>query len=62
MQSVERMEELFLSLNFAGKELNIINQQNVNIPVTALEFLSFIVTNRVNEFVSKFFRTYITNF
>src|SRR5436305_7030593 len=37
MQCVERVEELLLRLGLAGQELNVVDQEDVHIPICALE-------------------------
>ncbi|CAB4622422.1 unannotated protein [freshwater metagenome] len=61
MQRVEGMKELFLSLDFALQELDVVDQQHINIAIALLKSLGFVVTNTVNEVVGEFLGTDITH-
>src|SRR6056300_108183 len=61
MQSVERVEESFLSGVFSLKELNVVDQEDVDFSIPSLEFRRSVVGNRVNEVVGELFRGHITN-
>jgi hypothetical protein len=54
VQGVEGVEELLLDTFFALDELNIVDQQHIDIPVTALEGHSAVITQGVDEVVGEF--------
>ena len=54
MQGVEGVEELLLDTFFAFDELNVVDQQHIDIPVTAFEGDSAVITQGVDEVVGEF--------
>src|SRR5436305_1935613 len=56
MQSVERVEKLLLNSFFSGKELNVVNQKNIGLPVLFAKTDKLVVLNAVNVLIGKFFR------
>jgi hypothetical protein len=62
MQSVEGVEESLLGLIFSLQELNVVNQQNVNIPIFGLKSRASVVLDGINEVVGELFRGNVTNF
>lgn len=66
MKVVESMEELFLSTFFTYYKLNIVNQQNINVPVFITEvqhgrFITgcFTIPQGINQFVGERLTGYI---
>jgi hypothetical protein len=61
MQSVEGVEEGLLSLIFSLQELNVVNQQNVNIPIFGLKSRASVVLDGINEVVRELFGGNVAN-
>ena len=66
MQRVERMEELFECSFLAAQELDVVDQQYVDLAVTAVEFLDLAgilvgIAQRFDEFVGEFLAGYVAN-
>jgi hypothetical protein len=61
MQGVEGVEKGLLSLVFSLQELNIVDQENVDIPIFGLECRATVILNRINEVVGELFRRYVAN-
>ena len=66
MQRVERMEELFECSFLAAQELDVVDQQHVDLAVTAVEFLDLAgilvgIAQRFDEFVGEFLAGYVAN-
>ena len=61
MQRVEGVEELLLNPLLAGKELDIINQQHVGLPVLFAEFHQLILLNRGDVLVGEFLGGHVGN-
>src|SRR6516225_6082976 len=55
MQGVERVEELLLRRLLAGKKLDVVNQEHVDLAVTVAELRGTVVLQRDNELVGKLF-------
>jgi hypothetical protein len=62
MQSVEGVEESLLGLIFSLQELNVVDQQNVNIPIFGLKSRASVVLDGINEVVGELFRRYVSDF
>ena len=59
------MEKFLLRTFFSNNELNVVNQQNVDIPVFFTESSHTVVisvTNGINQFIGKYFRCHIKDF
>ncbi|MNJ36515.1 hypothetical protein D3C77_313060 [compost metagenome] len=56
MQRIEGMEEFLLRGFFTCQKLNIINKQNIDIPVFVPETLRPVVSNGINEFIRELLR------
>ena len=52
-QRVEGVEELLLSLNLAGYELNVVHEKQIGISVFFTEFKVFAGLNGIDEFISE---------
>ena len=61
VKCVEGVEEGFLCLVLALQKLNVINKQDIDIPVLGLKFSRFIVLNCIDEIVREFFRRHISH-
>src|SRR6056300_93640 len=61
MQSIERVEKSFLGGVFSLKELNVVNQKDVDFSISSLEFRSPVVGDGVNKVVSELLRRDIAN-
>ena len=55
MQSVEGVEEGVLGRVFPTKELDVINEKNVDVAIPSLEGSTPVVSNGVDEVVGEFF-------
>ena len=55
MQSVESVEELFLGTFLLRQELNVVNQQDVDIPELIAESGHLVIAQRVDHLVGKLF-------
>jgi hypothetical protein len=53
VQRVERVEELLLGLFFALEELDVVDQENVDVPVAIAELDRLVVLDRDDEFVGE---------
>jgi hypothetical protein len=62
MQSVECVEKGLLGLIFTLQELNVVNQQNVNVPIFGLESRTAVVLDGINEVVRELFGGNVANF
>jgi hypothetical protein len=62
MQSVEGVEESLLGLIFSLQELNVVNQQNVNIPIFGLKSRASVVLDGIDEVVGELFGGNVANF
>src|SRR6185369_15465071 len=56
IKRVEGMEKLFLRPFFAGKKLDVVHQQDVNVAVFIPESYGLVVSDRVYQFVHKTLR------
>src|SRR6266516_6332709 len=56
MQAVKGVEEFFFSRFFAGDELNVIYQENINGTIFGPELFRGAIANGINDFVSELFR------
>ena len=55
MEGVEGVEELFLKSLFCFHELNVVNEQDINIAIAALEIGDRVVTNSVHVLIQESF-------
>ena len=55
MDRVERVEELFLRALLSGDELDIVDEEHVDAPVTLAELLALLCADRVDELVGELF-------
>ena len=62
MEAVEGVEKLLLEAFFSFHELNVIDEQNVDVAVAALEGCGGVCTNRVDIFIQECFGRDVTNF
>ena len=51
MQSIEGVEEFFLSADLAGDKLDIVDQENIHLPVFGAEFRCRSVFDGLDEFI-----------
>ncbi|MNE56050.1 hypothetical protein D3C80_1509270 [compost metagenome] len=51
VQSIKRMEKFLLRRFFAGQELNVVNQQNINVAVFVAEAFTAVITDGIDEFI-----------
>ena len=56
MQGVEGVEELLLRLHLAGKELDVVDEQHVDVAIKTLERARAVIADRVDELVGELFR------
>jgi hypothetical protein len=61
VEVVECMEELGDGLFFVLKKLDVIDEENINVPVAALEGVSLTLLHRVDEIVEEFLRRGVQN-
>ena len=61
MQRVERVEEFLLDAFLAGEKLNVVDQQDIGLPVFFAETDELVVLNGVNVFVGEFFRRKVSD-
>ena len=61
MKVVERVEDFFLSLVFAGQELNIVHEPNFHMPMLTSKVLDFIALKRIDELLSKLLSSHVNN-
>ena len=59
VKGVERVEERFLGLGFALKELNVIDEQDVDVAVAGLECRTPVVRNGIDEVVGEFLGAHV---
>ncbi|MNJ53529.1 hypothetical protein D3C77_489220 [compost metagenome] len=62
MQRIEGMEKLLLCRFLPGQKLNVINEQNINVPVFVPEAFRPVIPDGVNEFICKFLGRNINDF
>src|SRR5579875_3094373 len=53
IKCVKSVEEFLFSRFFAGDELNIVDQQNIDLPVFRAKLLCLLKADSVNNFISK---------
>ena len=56
VESVEGVEELFLRLDFSAQELDVVDEQDVDVAVAALEAGRLVVADAVDELVGELLR------
>ncbi|MNI90714.1 hypothetical protein D3C73_1482730 [compost metagenome] len=54
MQGVECMEKFLLGRFLPRQELNVVNQQDVYVPVFVAEAFAAVVTDRIDELIREF--------
>ena len=59
MELVERVEKLLLAAALVAEKLDVVYEENVHAPVLGLEFLGFVVLDRLNKFVDEFLRAHV---
>src|SRR6185369_10180514 len=62
VQSVESVEELFLSPLFSSHELNVVDQQHVHRSILLTETLRLVVANRIDQIVHESLGRDVTEF
>ena len=55
VECVEGMEKFFLDTLFTGKELNVVNEQDVGLAITLAEFNELVVLDPIDELVGELF-------
>src|ERR1035437_4344408 len=58
---IEKMKKFFLNFEFAGKKLNVINNQNIIFSIFFLEEIWFVCLQGIDVFLSEFFRSGVKN-